>query len=531
MKKKSLFLLTSLAVFSLSGCVILPTTSSTQGTSSGATPSSSSGGTSPSYEKVKSKYTYKDFAEYNVYGTDYCPTIGSPKLLVIPVWFTDSSNYVYYDKRETVRNDISLAYTGSQSDTGWHSVSSFYQEESNGLCNLTATVSEWYECGYESSTFYVGESNTIELVKMAEAWYFRTHPNEKRTDYDSDHNGYLDGVMLIYAAPDYVSMQKQSAKNLWAYCYWTSNIAGRSTTNPVANAFFWASYDFMYTSGRRAQAQTGTTYGRGDNSNCAIDAHTYIHEMGHVFGLVDYYDYSDHHYCPAGGISMQDFNITGHEPYSMMAFGWVDPIVPKQTTTIEIEPFQNNHDVVLLSPNYTGSPFDEYVLVEFYTPTGLNQFDADYKYSGLPRAPRNSGIRVWHVDARLGYYKVANNQWVVDYPNTGTEPNRGSTTRCIHATSNSFDNPDYGSAYGAYNPKFQEYNILHLIRNNHLVDTHTTEYLTDADLFTAGSTFSVESFNKQFVENNALDSGYSLGWSFKIDSLTNSKARITFTKA
>lgn len=522
MKKKLIFALTTLSIFSLSGCVILPNTSSTQGDSSLI---------DPSYERVKSKYTYKDYADYNVYGNDYCPTIGNPKLLVIPVWFTDSSNYINLDKKESVRNDIALAYTGTPSETGWHSVSSFYQEESKGKCQLTANISEWYECGYESTAFYAGENTTVELVKMAEAWYFRNHPNDSRTNYDYDHNGYLDGLMLIYGAPDYVAMQKNSAKNLWAYCYWTGNYSGKSSTNPVAQVFFWASYDFMYSSGRRASLATGMPYGNGDNTNCTIDAHTYIHEMGHVFGLVDYYDYSDHKYCPAGGISMQDYNITGHDPYSMIAFGWADPIVPKETTTIEIEPFQNNHDVVLLSPNYTGSPFDEYVLVEFYTPTGLNEFDANHKYSGLPKAPRTSGIRVWHVDARLGYYVIANNTWVPDYPTVGVEPNKGRNAKCAHAISNSFDEPNYGSPYGQFNEKFQEYNLLHLIRNNHLVDNHTTDYLVDTDLFVSGSTFSIESFNNQFVENNALDSGYRLGWSFKIDTLTNAKARITFTNA
>lgn len=71
MKKKLIFALTTLSIFSLSGCVILPNTSSTQGDSSPI---------DPSYERVKSKYTYKDYADYNVYGNDYCPTIGNPKL-------------------------------------------------------------------------------------------------------------------------------------------------------------------------------------------------------------------------------------------------------------------------------------------------------------------------------------------------------------------------------------------------------------------------------------------------------------------
>ena len=43
---------------------------------------------------------------------------------------------------------------------------------------------------------------TDNLVTSAPDWYFENHSDESRTDYDSNGDGYLDGVILVYAAPE-----------------------------------------------------------------------------------------------------------------------------------------------------------------------------------------------------------------------------------------------------------------------------------------------------------------------------------------
>ena len=524
MKKKFILAGALFSIIALSSCSIFGLDSKSQDVSY----SSSTEG----YEYVKSKYTYKDYAKYNAYRTDFCPSVGNPKLLVIPVWFTDSGSYITSDKKESVRDDIRKAYKGSEEETGWQSVCSFYKTESRNKCFLDATISEWYECGDKSSVYYRSTDMTSSLVTKAENWYFDNHKEDSRTNYDSDHNGYLDGVMLIYASPDYASLQNDNAKNMWAYCNW---ITGRSGTAayPITNAYFWASYDFMYSSGRRALLKTGSTYGHGDNSNCEVDAHTYIHEMGHVFGLEDYYDYSDAQYCPAGGLSMQDYNVCGHEPFSTIALGWTDPMVIRNSTTIELNAFQKNHDVALLSPNYTGSPFDEYILVELYTPDGLNKFDCDHRYETFPNGLSNTGIRIWHVDARLAYYKYSPtlDDWTIDPNDIDIVPNKGNQAYCIGAFKNTYAGSEYASNLGQFNSKYYNYNLLQLIRNNQIDNIYNTAYMKNQDMFYSGNSFTLSSFQKQFVENNKLNKGVALNWTISINSIRDGKANITFTKA
>ena len=472
--------------------------------------------------KTHLSYTYDDYMSNNIYRLDNCPLSGSPKLLIIPVWFTDSDTYILTSKKETVRSDIQKAYLGSNSETGWRSVKTYYEEESQNKMSLTGTVSGWYNCGYSVSE--VGDKNngqsvTTAMVSSAVDWYFDTYnTSDSKSNYDTNGDGYLDGVMLIYAAPDYASLSNSSLSNLWAYCFWTQPSSAGTASNPIPNVFFWASYDFMY-NGSKAYTQTGkSSYGHGDTSHCNIDAHTFIHEMGHVLGLEDYYDYSDYNYHPAGGFSMQDYNVGGHDPYSVMAYGWADPYIPTESMTITINDFQSSHDLILLSNHSVTTPFDEYLLLELYTPTGLNELDSTYSYNGgYPKGPTTPGIRLWHVDARLAYTSDWENWYLTNNPTKGN---------VHHLMSNSYDG-DHASIFSS---DYYNYNILQLIRND-TYETYTpSSTLSSSSLFKQSNSFSQSAYSSQFVDGTDLNNGSPLGWTFTVNSLSSSSATITLTK-
>ena len=476
--------------------------------------------------KTKLQYTYDDYTNYNQYNIDSCPSIGNPKLLVIPVWFTDSKMFISSSMKENVRQDIQKAYFGSALDTGWNSVSTYYSKLSKNRVSISGAVSQWYECGYSYSDI-TDSTKTTSLVKAATNWYFKNNPSESRKTYDSNSDGFLDGVMLIYGAADYrtyYSINKKDIKNgnLWAYCYWEQKNVGNKTS-PNVNVYFWASYDFMYDSAT-SFLRTGFKYGGGDNSHTKIDGHTYIHEMGHVFGLDDYYDYSNYEYSPAGGFSMQDCNVGSHDPYSTMALGWAEPYIPVSECTIKLKPFQSSNEVILLSSNFNSdySPFDEYLLLEYYTPDGLNELDSNYPYvEKYPQGSKQSGIRLWHVDARLTRLSSSYS----DYYSTSlfSNPTKGNVT---HAFSNSA-NSEYGSVLGS---QYYSYNLLELIRNDTNETYNSTTNFDDNALFKKNDVFSTSLFSSQFVKRNKMNNGLKLGWSFTISDLNSEEATITITK-
>lgn len=486
--------------------------------------------------KTSMKYTYDDFTNNNYFYIDSCPSIGKAKLLVIPLWFTDSSNFISTSKKDTVRSDIEKAYFGSTTDTGWNSVKTYYETESHGKLTLDGTVTDWYECGMSSASLAAkpyGSGDTASLVETAANWYFTNNPTDSRKNYDCNGDGYLDGVMCIYASPNYYTLysnsvinysQIDSYSNFWAYAFWRQDTSKKNVTNPGINGFFWASFDFMYGYTNVTQ-RTGNVYYYGDTSHCAVDTHTYIHEMGHVFGLEDYYDYNGVG-SPAGSNTMQDHNVGGHDPYSVMALGWADPYIPDESMEISIKPFQESGDLILLTPkwNKDDSPFDEYLLLELYTPTGLNQFDSQYGYSGSSAMATTAGIRVWHVSSEL---ISLTKEDFVNAPSAGSE--------VLLCYSNTFAGDDDGhidwmvSLYEDIS--YANYSLLSYIRNSTTATYKANDKISSSNMFKAGDTFDMNKFKNQFVKSGKLDSGDSLGWSFTVKTCSSTGATIQLVKA
>ena len=503
------------------------------------------------------EYTYASYVKNNAYPISSTPAVGNTKLLVIPVWFTDSTNFISISRRDQVREDIEKTYFGTTEETGWHSVKSYYEYESHGRLSITGNVSSWYECGKSYINYAVDDEvdsggnvpKTRALFHSAMDWYFDNHPEESRKSYDCDGDGYIDGIMLIYAAPDFQALDVAGYSNLWAYCYWIQDRHVKDTNNPGINAFFWASYDFMYGSGK-AQSRTGSKYSNGDTSHSNVDGHTFIHEMGHMFGLLDYYDYSKQ-YDPAGSFSMQDANIGGHDAFSSFALGWGQAYVPNETTTINLKPFATTGELIILKANpedRSYSPFDEYLAIEYYTPTGLNEFDTTHKYMSTESKDYSMGsqvpgIRLWHVDARLlypkslvgGHYTFSEDRVVNDPSFVNTY---GVTLMMTNTYYKSSVSSDYLSPLGV---EYSDYNLLQLIRNStSLTDKVQTKNhtLSASSLFTIGDTFSMAKYHKQFVNKQVisgtntglLNSGSQLPFTFEVNGCMEDFASITITK-
>lgn len=494
MKNYQKLFLTLVLSLTLSACTFIPlASSSSEETSSSNSESSSSGSSSSSsfpagdnYRIANMDYDYQDYMDKNYYtNMDSMPTSGTVNLLVIPVQLSG------YTMSEATRTKIQKAYFGTQSETGWHSVASYYNTESEGKLTITGVVSPIYTTSYDSS---IEEDETISLVTEATNWYKTNYSTNSGKEFDADGDGYIDGVILIYSAPNYTN----NNGNLWAYCFWTAVKANKNS--PVANTYFWASYDFME-----------------DSSNVTIDAHTYIHEMGHVMGLDDYYNYdSSSNYNAAGGFSMQDYNVGEHDPYSRIALGWIDPIVVTGNTTLTINPGQ----AIILSPDdlASNSPFDEYLVLDVYSPTGLNELDATYKYPNSPKGPNAVGIRVWHIDARL----------MKNYSGSGVPTLTTSITSgndYYHAMSNST-----GSTYGSMYSSYRSYKLVHLLQAGGTNTYKTGGVFAASDLWTAGKSFSMSTYSSFFVNSGKLDSNLSLPYSFSVDSISGTNVTLSISK-
>lgn len=322
------------------------------------------------------------------------------KVLVIPVEFTD------YKADSNMVEALEKAFFGTSEDTGWESLKSYYYKSSYGKCNIDGTVLPVFSTG-NTSKYYdsLDDYEAVDSIIKAALEYYDSTVNYD--EYDLNGDNYIDSIYLVYTAPiDY-----QSDDSLyWAFSsqYFTEDY--EYYDNVEADFYCFMGYDFLFEE-------------LANGNRITYNAETIIHESGHLFGLDDYYDYDDTK-GPDGGIGggdMMDYNVGDHNAFSKIMLGWVKPMVIDANNitsdiTIDLESFSKSGDCVVICNGWENSFFDEYYVIDFYTPDGLNSLEAGY--GGLFS---ENGIRIYHVDATLKDPSDAYGVWeVYKYNNSDT---------------------------------------------------------------------------------------------------------------
>lgn len=305
------------------------------------------------------------------------PSIGNSKALVIPVSFID------YKAPIMMKSDLEKAFFGSSSDTGWESLSSYYYKSSYGKLNITGTVLDVYNTG-RTSTYYEkkynsGQDADYEIIKSALEYY---DDQINYDEYDSNDDGYIDSLYIVYTTPlDFVNNDTL----WWAYTYEYLTEDQEFYDNVEVDFYCFLGYDFLF-----EQTASGKPI--------TLNTETIIHETGHMLGLDDYYDY-DNSVGPSGGIGggdMMDYNIGDHNAFSKLLLGWVDPIIVTDSQTVNLKSFAETGQCVILLDEFNNTYFDEFYIIDYYTPNGLNSIEA-----GNQGLFSTDGIRIYHVDARI----------------------------------------------------------------------------------------------------------------------------------
>ena len=449
----------------------------------------------------------------NASGYTGLPTTGDVKLLVIPVTFTD---YRCGSVCITRKEQIQKSFFGQASETSWHSVKSYYEASSYGALTLTGVVTDWFDSSWSSAEFAELTTNegdykkkfdpTWAMLNAAVSWY-KTTSGSNLTEYDTDQDGFIDSVYLVYNNPNSsnASYPGKGDDVYWAYAYWNYNNYGFENTNsPIGMTYLWSSYDFMHE-------------GYRDNG---IDAHTYIHELGHAFGLDDYYTYTDDDWDAAGGLDMMDRNILDHNAFSKYLLGWANPFVlngNQNTTTVVLKPFESSGEFLLLGNNWNGSAFDNYLVFEFYTPTGLNLKDSQAAYPGnLVRGFSVSGVKIYHVDARLGRFSNSTSNFL-GY--TDTLNNSGSYPMVAHSNSLQYS-------------ENENYKLIHLIEKNGVNTFINGKIANNTTLFRQGDTFNPATTHASFFyhQTGRFNDQSLIGYQVNVATLTNQAVTLTVTK-
>ena len=333
-----------------------------------------------------------------------CPVISYPTVLVIPVEFSDvtaASKGYDVDK-------IEAAFNGNS----YYSVHDYYLTSSYGNLDVQFEVLDfWFRPENDSSyyldltmDYYGTEIEAGDQYILDEALAYLESFMDL-SEFDSDNNGMIDGVILINTLDVDADVTMQ-----WAYRYWnlyTDDDGNYYEYDGVsANDYMWASYAFLH---EGYDSLGKPIY----NDTSAFTTYTYIHEFGHVLGADDYYD-TAYVGSPMGGYDVMDGMLGDHNAFTKFNFGWITTsrlVVTDSSVTLTLEDFSNSGDTILIANNWDDKlgAYQEYYIVVYYTNSGLN--DGDYGYF------EDEGIVVYHVNASLyyedqygeRYYDVYNN--------------------------------------------------------------------------------------------------------------------------
>lgn len=432
------------------------------------------------------------------------PSTGDLNVLVVPFYYQDQEGYLEESLEQIINCLGNVKLSDGSLKEGeisgeYATLSEYYEKASYGQLHLTSYVTDWYcmpEGTFEDYRWSELNKRDIDLIQE---WVQEQYASWT-SDLDQDQNGIYDAVVLVCAADLSTSHDAYSQQSVDGACEQThaydmsrAASAGKAAIN----------YNVLINTSMLWEEGTDRTV------SCA---NTLIHEFGHELGLIDYYDVTYSGINAVGGFDMQSDNVGDWNAYSKYAVGWVCPTVLTSQDigsglTVTLSNFEESGDVIVIptegtkvNADGTMSPFNEYILLELFTPDGLNAPSA--QAYGLTKA----GIRIWHVDASM-----------IQIPLKNSEGNEYTVGDFLHS--------NVYSENGMYNLEviqrggvntFTEFDMLY-------------PYLENSDLFGTGDSFSMNSHGAFFYQG-LLDDGSEFPYTIKIKAVTDSEATIEISK-
>lgn len=469
------------------------------------------------------------------------PANGDVNILVVPVQFKDRDNFTDSDFN-LIDSAFNGIYAGDHSNSYRESCKSFYEKSSNAHLNFNFDITDAFIPSMSSEEFVqISEKELgLESQMIISDIYNKgvniggQSVNLNSSKYDSNRDGFFDGIWLIYNDKNPREVFEQ--QKFWAY---TTNFLNFDSIDKTK---------YKIAPGRYANCSIlFLGYERNFNSTTRdkADAHTLIHETGHMLGLDDYYDAGSRGapFGFAGGLDMMDLNIGDHNAFSKYALGWTKAKIVDETSTVELKPFASSYDSIILpSGTYNGSAFSEYIMIEYYTPENLFKKDSREKLNGTyPLFYTKPGLRIWHIDARLGIKRYTANPFTETFegylpPDIKEIPEYSENSTHTIGTETIV-------AHNNYVNSFLDQKKPHLITlvsstNTELYDTRPA---TNRDLYSIVDSnkdaFSGDVQNGYFHQKNTesgmmamFNDGSPMNYSIRINSMDNEKVELSITK-
>jgi immune inhibitor A len=309
---------------------------------------------------------------------------GQFKAIALLVRFTDHPQQV----AATYFDNLIFGTTGN-------TVNDFYQEVSYGsldivTVNLPSSV-DWLQMP-QTYAYYVNADHGFgtwpqNAQKLTEDAVAAANPYVDFSQYDNDNDGTVDALFVIHTGPG--AEYSGSVNDIWSHAW---------------SCFIDPYVDGVWVNGYSMEPEYWTSSG---DMTCGV----YVHELGHVFGVPDFYDYGYDsrglgRWSVMAGGSWNGSN--GNSPaqfdaYSRVYLGFADAInVTSSLTSVSFPAVEDTGVVYRLWTD--GQQGSQYFLVENRQQTGFDTF--------LP----SEGMLIYHVDESVG---GNDDQWYPGYTSNG----------------------------------------------------------------------------------------------------------------
>ena len=432
--------------------------------------------------------------------------VGTINNLVIPLAFNDQNNRkteenmeLIYKMLGNIIDEKGNVVKYSPNIEGVYSLSEYYNIASYNKIQINSFVTDWYDLDI---SFENNKSKSLEsyegLDEKIIEWVLEYYPNLNMSLFDKDGNALFDSIIFINTADMYGEEGYYRTGFAGAYRLMKEYTDKYTNTleKPGINTYININLGFFF------DDQIVNEEMKGLNNK------TLIHEYGHVFGLVDYYD-TIGSLKPLGGYDMQDANLGDWNPFSKYSVGWITPNVITEevfngstSIDVKIESFTETGGVLLIpaiSHDYNGTPFDEYIMLELFTPTGLNKYDSiDYGIN------ETIGVKMYHVNA------VYEKRVLIG--KTGENHEIGT----IHFSNSTGLDSEKGHF------------LIEVIQSDK-VNTLTSKnsfgnQIEDNDFFKQGDVFKMEEY-KEFFYNGLMDNELEFGYTITIKEINTSSEK------
>ena len=456
------------------------------------------------------------------------PSVGEVPMLVIPISFSDFSCSTLPYGCEGTRQDIERAFFGSEEETTWESVRTFYEESSFNQLSFTGMVTPWFTPAISAVQLSNNPTGGVNANVMIPAvnWFKQSFP-ELVPLYDSDQDGFLDAVYLVYSVESQPDNPLFGAGKdvFWAFTAYVG--ANPNIADPQVFHYCWSSYDFMYMDGYYNRDDQGRLLRDpvtdepvfnpwiDNEGKMKVDAHVYIHEVGHLLGLFDYYSYdqSKGDWGAMGGVDMMDYNVGDHNPYSKAILGWAKPTIIQQSITLELQPYATTGSSLLVTPSFNQTLMDEYILIEYYTPEGLFESDSIDAFAGrYPKTFSIPGVRIYHVDSRVASYTFVN----------GRKTFQSFVTSIPENSTLSYDIAHSNTAGRSLNP---EHRLIHVLESSGRNSFKHDGFAINGTLFQSGMVF-----NQTVFSSYRMNHGQLFGFTISIGPMTSQGVTIAIQR-